>query len=250
MVTAYPVHGKAKSLEVCRAFVDGCGGAIVHRAERLASGPAFFYGVDESNVHLYREACERGGYYYSDNAYFDSARQAYFRVTKDALQHKGEGTSTGERFAALKIAIKPWREGGRHVVVCPQSDQFMKLVVGLKRDWFVDTVAALQAYRPRIVIKVREWNRDKTALASTLGDDLKDARALVTWSSAAAVTAVLEGVPIVVSSPECAAAPMSGNLYRLDELPRPERQNWAGVLADNQWTLPEMREGKAWTALQ
>lgn len=249
-VYAYPIAKKAKSVEICRAFVEGAGGAIVAQSAQLFDGPAFFYGVDESNVHLWRAAKARGDYFYCDNSYFDGARQSYFRVTRDALQHSGRGTSTGARFAALGIEIQPWREGGRHVVVCPQSEPFMRLVVGYPRDWFVDTVSALQSLRPRVPIKVREWNRDKSALAATLGDDLAGAKALVTWSSAAAVTAVLAGVPVVVMSDDCAVAPMSGNLYRLDELPRPPRENWAGVLADNQWTLAEMRDGTAWAALQ
>lgn len=248
---AYPIARKAKSMEICRAFVEGCCGALAVNATHLFPGPAFFYGVDESNVNLWREAKARGNYYYCDNSYFDPSRQSYFRITRDALQHSGRGESDGSRFAALGITIKPWRDGGKHVVVCPQSVAFMKLVVGqFDRDWFVDAIAVLNAHRPRIPIKVREWDRDKTALAATLGDDLKDALALVTWSSAAAITAILEGVPAVVLSDDCAAKPMSSSLYRLDEPRRPAREIWAGVLADNQWTLDEMRSGFTWNAMQ
>jgi hypothetical protein len=247
-MTAYPVAGKSKSLEICRAFVDGCGGAIVHTAEELADGPAFFYGVDRSNVHLWRQAKERGGFYYCDNSYFDGTRQAYFRVTKNRLQHSGEGVSTGERFRALKIAVEPWRDPGEWVVVCPQSDEFMKLVVAYGRDWFADALADLAPYKKRL--RVRAWNRDKKALSATLAQDLDGAKCLVTWSSAAAVTALLKGVPVVVGSSDCAARRMGGNIFRIDELPRPDgRENWAGVLADNQWTVGEMRSGVAWRAL-
>jgi hypothetical protein len=248
MVTAYPVHGKAKSLEICRAFVEGCGGAVVHHATELAPGPAFFYGVDRSNVHLWHQAKRRGDFYYCDNSYFDSARQAYFRVTKDRLQHTGLGETSGERFAALRIRIQPWRAPGRWIVVCPQSVDFMKLVVEYPRDWFVDTVAALDRHKRDL--RVRAWGRDKTALASTLAADLDGARCLVTWSSAAANTALLAGVPVVVGDVQCAAAIMGGSLYRLDDLPQPDdRARWAGVLADNQWTLAEMRAGLAWGKL-
>jgi hypothetical protein len=142
-----------------------------------------FYGVDRSNAHLWLQAKERGGFYYCDNSYFDAARQSYFRVTKDRLQHTGEGESTGERFRALKIKIEPWREPGEWVVVCPQSDDFMKMVVAYGRDWFADALADFAPYKKRI--RVRAWNRDKKAAAATLGHDLEDALCLVTWSSAA-----------------------------------------------------------------
>jgi hypothetical protein len=76
-----------------------------------------------------------------------------------------------------------------------------------------------------------------------------NAHALITWSSAAAVMAVLAGVPVVTMGP-CAAAPMAGDIADVENLPQPERESWAGVLADNQWTLDEMRAGKAWEALR
>jgi DNA-binding transcriptional LysR family regulator len=199
---------------------------------------------------MWRAAKARGDFYYCDNSYFDSSRQTYFRVTKNRLQHPGIGESTGERFRALGLPIRSWRDGGAHVVICPQSDEFMSLVVGRDGDWCNDVIEALQSQNPRPRLRVREWNRDKAELAATLTNDLVDAHALITWSSAAAVTAVLSGVPVVVMSDDCAARPMSGHLDHLDDLPRPERANWAGVLADNQWTLAEMRSGMAWKALQ
>jgi hypothetical protein len=244
----YPTAGKPKAVEICQAFADGCGGHVVLDGE-LRDGPAVFFGVNESNAHIWRQVrAETRPFYFIDNSYFDTARHAYFRVTKDRLQHSGEGVSTGERFRALKIKVERWREPGEWVVVCPQSDDFMKMVVRHGRDWFADALADLAPYKKRI--RVRAWNRDKKAAAATLGDDLNGALCLVTWSSAAAVTALLAGVPVVAQSADCAARRMGGNIFRLDDLPRPtDREKWAGVLADNQWTVDEMRRGVAWAAL-
>lgn len=248
MVTAYPVAKKAKAYEICEAFIQGCGGAIATAPAKLASGAAFFYGIDESNLGIWREVKSDPAreWYYCDNAYFDSTRQAYFRITRNRLQHAGFGTSTGARFKQLGIAIKPWSEpeSGEHIVVCPQSDQFMNYVVGFNGNWRDETVGALRTLTTKEV-RVREWQRDKGALAATLHEDLRNAFALVTYSSAAAVTAVLAGVPVVCSA-QCAAMPMSGNLFKLAQLPRKPREEWAGVLADNQWTLEEFRNGTAW----
>lgn len=251
MVTAYPVAKKAKSYEICEAFIKGCGGAIATAPAKLASGAAFFYGIDESNLGVWREVRSNPTreWYYCDNSYFDSTRQAHFRVTRNRLQHDGYGDSTGERFRQLDIPVLPWTEVGPdgHIVVCPQSDHFMKYVVGFNGNWLDETVSALRTLTDR-PIRVREWNRDKSALSATLGQDLKGAFALVTYSSAAAITAVLNGVPIVCSA-HCAAMPMSGNLFKLFQLPRKPREVWAGVLADNQWTLDEFRDGTTWRML-
>lgn len=247
IVTAYPVAGKKKSFEICLAFVRGCDGQIgtSHRPE----GAAVFYGVDASNEAIWKAVRASGqDFYYVDNSCFDTARQSYFRVAKNRLQHTGVGTSDGKRFRALGIEIKPWRTAGEHIVVCPQSTPFMRTVVDYQNgDWTANMLAKLRAETTR-EIRLRSWSPDKGKLAATLGQDLVSAHALVTWSSAAAVTAVLAGVPVLVESPDCAARPMSGQ--DIGSLPTPDRETWAGVLADNEWTLDEMRSGKAWSHLQ
>lgn len=249
-VAAYPVAGKQKSYDICEAFIAGCGGAVAVGSPHLLPGPAFFFGVDASNEHLWREARADLGreWFYCDNAYFDTTRQQYFRISKNRLQHPGYGTSDGSRFRALGIEIEPWRASGSHIVVCPQSDDFMRRVVGYRGNWVTDTIQNI-GERTNRPIRLRLWNRDKARLAGSLAADLEGAAALVTWSSASAVTAVLAGVPVVVGR-DCAAAPMAGTLEQLDAMPHPDREQWAGVLADSQWTLAEMRSGMAWEALQ
>jgi hypothetical protein len=245
MMTAYPVAGKKKSFDICLAFVRGCGGQI---GTKLRDGPAFFYGVDESNVDIWRAVRADGrDWYYCDNSYFDDSRQDTFRVTKNRLQHSGFGRTTGKRFDALDVAIKPWRTAGEHIVVCPQSTPFMRNVIGYSGDWLEHTLAALKNSTQR-PIRVRGWSADKGKLAATLQQDLAGAHALVTWSSAAAITAVLSGVPVVTMG-QCAAERMAGSLTALEALPMLDRVEWAGVLADNEWSLDEMRDGTAWRAL-
>lgn len=254
MVTAYPVAGKAKSVEICKMFIRGCGGRMGDPGQpQLSEGAAFFYGVDASNLHLWKQILDdpTREYYYCDNSYFDESRQQYFRVTKNRLQHTGSGNSNGERFNALNIKIKPQIKGGEYIVVCPQSDSFMANIVGYRGSWTQHTLEDLRVVSKRPV-RLRLWSPAKHELASTLVDDLKDAHALVTWSSAAAITSVLNGVPAFCSK-QCAAA-VVGNLdfgtlgfpYFFGE---GFIRNWAGVLADNQWTLDEMNKGKAWEDL-
>lgn len=253
MVVAYPVQGKKKSHEICDAFIRGCGGAV---AKTLPSkldphASAFFYGVDGSNQHLWKEAKARGGFYYCDNSYFDSARQEFFRVTYNALQHSGQGVSDCSRFDLLGIAVREWKREGNHIVVCPQSDYFMATVVGYEGNWGTDACEVLGNLTKR-PLRYRLWSADKGKLSATLGEDLEGAHALVTYSSAAAVTALLAGISVNCAA-DCAAFPLSTPIDELDgggiAWSVEDRLNWAGVLADNQWTLDEMREGRAWEHL-
>lgn len=243
VVTAYPVAGKRKSFDLCLAFVRGCGGQI---GATLRDGAAVFYGVDDSNVAIWRAVRKRGDdWYYLDNAYFDGARQQYFRVSRNRLQHTGIGVSDGARFSALGIEVKPWRRSGAHVVVCPQSASFMRTIAEQSSDWGAQTIARLRHSHREI--RMRPWLRDKGVSAASLPDDLRGAHALVTWSSAAAVSAIVAGVPVIVDGNDCAARVMSG--IDLEALPTPGRENWLGVLADNQFTTTEFEQGMAWEKL-
>lgn len=245
-MTCYPVHGKLKATNICTAFAEACGGRV---SMRLQPGDAFFFGVNETNVEIWRAVCadRTRSFYYADNAYFDSARQLYFRITKNRLQHSGVGTTTGERLRAMGIQMRPWRDGGDYILLCPQSDSFMRNAVGGHTDWVPQVIKVLEHLTLREV-RTRPWGADKSKLARSLDAELREAHALVTWSSAAAVTAVLAGVPIVTLG-QCAAEPMAGSLTQIESLPRLDREEWAGVLADNQWTLPEIADGTAWRSL-
>lgn len=246
MITAYPVAGKKKSFDLCLAFIRGCGGQI---GTNLRDGAAVFYGVDHSNEAIWCAVKARGDDWFAiDNSYFDAVRQRSFRVTKNRLQHTGLGTSDGRRFREIGTEIKPWRSGS-HIVVCPQSDSFMATIAGFDGDWTRSAVKRLKQHTDR-EIRVRPWCRNKTTVGKTLQSDLEGAHAVVVWSSAAAVTAVLAGVPVVVESEACAARPMSGTIEGIESLPMPERENWAGVLADNEWTVDELRNGTAWASLK
>ena len=232
MFTAYAQPDKAKSQRVLEAFAAGCGGRMASTTAReLEPGPAAFYGVRYSYQHLW-EQCLREGreYFFVDNSYFDVSREVQFRVTRNRLQHTGRGESDGNRFAALDIKIKPMRTDGENVLVCGATPEFMEIVA--KDPGWLDRVTRSlrrQYGADRVIVRTKQ---DKRPLLA----DLERARLLVTWGSAAAVTALLEGVP-VACAPECCAT------YAQD------RAKWAGVLADQQFSLDEMRSGMAWSML-
>lgn len=245
MVTCYPVHGKAKSLDICKAFAKGCGGQV---GAAYVPGPAMFYGVDASNIDTWRKVLANGDdFYYVDNSYFDHTRDMHFRVTKNRLQRDWDHDSDGRRWAKIEEVLRDRTDPLGHVVVCPQSDSFMRDVVRYPGSWLGDTMRRLQDPKtwtntnkiPRI--HVRAWNRNKLAAAATLGEDLRGARLLVTYSSAAAVTAVLHGVPVEVGL-GCALWDMPFTLM--------SRLRAMRALADGQFTIKEIASGGAWEVVK
>lgn len=235
-LTAHPVVNKQKSFEICAAFLDGFSKvAKPGSLKRLQGG--VFYGINATNYESWRiRLSVKDTFYYIDNSYFDRTRGTHYRVTRNAIQYHGPWESDGARWAALGYELKPWRYiGGGHVVVCPQSDTFMQYTARYKGDWLAETLAALHKTYPGREIRVRPWSSNKPEIRKTLHDDLAGAGLLATHSSAAAVEAVVEGVPILVSSASA-----------LGDMQMDQRVHYLQALADNQWTLDEISNGDAW----
>lgn len=246
----YPQDGKRKSYDVCEAFAEGCGGEVVTNG-KWRPGHTFFYGISESNEAVWQECRRRPEFdwFYSDNAYYDDFRGRMYRVARNRLQHSGEGFSDGTRFKRLGLTFKPWRQTGTHILLTPQSRHFMQVAAEYPGDWTTDTEAALRKVTTRPIV-VREWSRDKVALARGLPSQLVDCWALVTYSSGSAITALLAGIPVVCTAASCVTSPMSGTIDGIEAPYMPkDRERWGAVVADQQWTLDEFRNGTTWRAV-
>ena len=250
LLKAIGYAAKPKGFEILSALCS----TVVSGDERQLIGdlPAVFYGVTPATKHLWEQAKREGrDWMYCDNAYFDACRGTYFRVTKNRLQHPGLGVSDGKRFAQLEaedfVHIAPMRRRGKHIVIAPQSDEFMQVVVGYPADrrWVDDVQVMLRKHTGRELVFL-PWQRDKTEWYRRLPAALAEAHALVTYSSASVISAVLSGVPGFVMTDDCIAYTVTQSP---DEVENPiyrsadERRQWAEVVADNQWTLEEMRSG-------
>lgn len=254
-VVGYPTPGKAKAATILDAFCFGARGYVVEGAKKLEpDGAAAFYGVTQATKPLWEQAKAEGRpWFYLDNAYFDACRGVYFRATRDRLQHPSTGTSDGKRFAALGLEIKPWRKDGRHVIVAPQSDEFMAVCAGytaLRGRWIDQAIGELYLATDR-ELRVLPWNRDKAAWYAALPANLLNCWALITYSSASAISALLAGVPAIVTAEDCiVACACRAEIGAVEEPPMPEdRAGLMAVIADQQWTLDEMRSGLAWEML-
>jgi hypothetical protein len=240
---ACPVPGKEKSKMLCEAFIAG--------APKNATG-FVFYGVKAGNHAQWMNARRSGmDWYFIDNSYFDLTRGTMYRVAKNRLQHDGEGDSDHKRAMGIEgfhiLPFNSHREG--YILIIPQSEDHMRYVLdeANPHKW----LARMKTWAGKEG-KVREWRADKPALMKTLQQDLAGARLLATHTSAAAVEAVLMGVPVVCERASAAwkfsrgnqGDPTSGDPASLSS-----RLRWAAVLADNQWTIGEMKEGVAWRSL-
>ena len=220
------------------------------RAERA---PAVFYGMSAATCGALR-AYQEGArdFYYIDNAYF--GRGKYYRITRGALQHSGvpDGRIVdARRLVPHGVEIKPWRPAERDgpILVVLQSELWFELHELPAREWVARVVGALREHTGRDVV-VRAKPPPREIDPRTFPEVLAGAWAVVTWSSNAAVQAVLEGVP-AFTWVDCAATAMGSKDLSLIERPPtpPGRRRWAQVLASNQWTRAEVASGRAWRDL-
>lgn len=240
---SYYAPGETTSPKFAFAFAHGCGGEITDE-QQLFPGPVALFGSPSRWPVLRQAQAEGRDWYYADHAYFGRGR--FFRITKNAYQHDGRGIASPDRFGVFHKAIQPWQRHGRHIVLCPNSSVYFQLHGLDVNAWLQEVTATLKRYTDRPVI-IR-WKHDRRPITR----DLINAWACVVYSSAAAIDALIAGVPVFVLAPFAAPARMGlSDLSKIEQPIHPEdRHSFLCVLAANQWTFAEMMDGKAWRHLQ
>jgi hypothetical protein len=210
----------------------------------LQPGPVALFGSLHRWPLLQQAIKTRREWFYGDHGYF--GRREYYRITRNAYQHDGTGLAGPERFHSFHRPVQPWRTTGQHVLVCPNSAGYFALF-GLHVDkWITEVMQQLRAATDR-PIRLR-W---KQYAGPSIKHDLADCWAVVTYSSAAALDALIAGVPVFSLAPFSAAHRMgSSDLSQIEVPTYPEdRKQFLWNLADQQWTLDEISSGLAWRAL-
>lgn len=189
-------------------------------------------------------------------------RDRYYAAGFGGLNNRADFRNKGmpgDRWEALGVDLKPWREKGEHIVLCGQipwdasvqhtdhlkwiHDKALELLRGTQRDIVFRGHPLYQGEYP-LPESVRITRSDKP-----LAEDLKNARALVTFNSNSAVEAIIAGVPALVSDHGSMAWNVAEHSFLPDSPATPLREKWAHELAYTQWTLDEFRDGSAWRHL-
>lgn len=241
-IAVYSAPRELTSPRWAEAFIRGCGVETELRCETIESdGPLALFGSPQYAAMLELARQHSFEFYYGDHGFF--GRGKYYRCARNTTMVTGQnGDDDPARFMSFRIAVKPWRKQGRHVLLCPNSPAFLHRTGAAA--WVSETLEALKQHTDR-PIRVR-WKKDRKRLAA----DLAGAWAVVTFASNAAVEAILAGVPAFCASP-CAALTMGSDDLSMIETPRmPDgREQWAARLANSQWTLQEMADGMLWRAI-
>ena len=249
----YIAPRKGFGRRICERFAQVAGGRVLGAPPKLDPRhlPAF-WGVDHTTTALFAAARSGGRFLYLDHCYF-GPRRAHIRITWDRIQHPGTGRGDPDRFRRLGIPIEPWRGSGGHIVIAPPGDPYLSATgAGFTSDAWGRRVKA-QIYAQTDRPFVYRFKPTEAQPGRPLRCDLAGAHCLITHLSATAIEAALMGIPVFVTAPDAAAAPVAADLWSGDlERPRTDvdREIWAAVLAANQWTQDEIASGRAGSDLR
>jgi hypothetical protein len=241
---SYGLTGGLTSQTFVKAFAYGCGGRISYDPGMLWPGPVAMFG-DPILYNLLGQARMEGrDWYYGDHAYF--RRRVYFRITKNRWQHSMQGRRvTPARWERLGVRIQPWQTKGHKILLCPQSPAFFELHGMNHLEWIRSTMKTLQQYTDR-PIEIR-YKPGGNQTEEQFRRSLHDVHAVVVYTSVAGAQAAIHGVPCFATH-ECVSKHFgTDDLSRIENPVRPDdRERMAWLLADNQWTMDEIRQGIAW----
>ncbi len=166
----------------------------------------------------------------------------------------------------LGIDVRPYRSEGDHILVVGQVAKDASLRGMDITWWLIDTVNKIRRVSARpVVVRFHPSMKasDGSAVRSNLAEvekvsfsppgrqmrhDLDNAWCCVTYSSGAAIDALIAGVPPICMSPASLGYNIcSRNLEDVAYPLLPRREQFFNDLAYSQWSLDEIANGTAWT---
>ena len=237
------------------AFARGGGYPIVQEVDYDDPNPIIFRSVAKRDLINYRLE-NNLPFYYMDSGYFGNykseinpdGKKLWVRIVKNGLQHDKIRDCNSTRFDQLQIPIRKQNRYGKHILLVLPSEKPCKFYNIELDEWTEQTIETIKKYTDR-PIKVRH----KPMLRSerqrnTIFQDLKNAHAMVTLQSIAAVEAVVSGVAAFTLAPTAADPVCDKDLSKLENPTLyhiSKIQTWANHLAYGQFHFKELQSGYA-----
>lgn len=239
---------------VLQSFVQGSGGQISNwELEQDSTTPLVLRGVTKRKQMA---ACRATGrdFYYIDTGYFGNGKKkTYHRVTRNDVQNFGAIVDRPDDRVPPGVGVAKFRSQGSKILLAPPSQKLLNLYNINLEDWLAKTQATIRQYTDReIVIRLKQGRsvRQNTDTIQRALDD--DVFCLVTFSSIAAVEALLHGKPAITLGPNAAAPLCSQHLSEIESHKIPTLDEVRALirhLSYCQFTEAEMRDGTAWRIL-
>lgn len=182
----------------------------------------------------------------------------------DPLAYMMKQRRSDRRFRLLGVKLGRYSAyAGGHVLICGSSQKYHEFHKLDEPDTYAQKlVRVLRKHTQRqIIYRPKPSWKGARPIAGTsfssggcsIADALRGCHAVVTHGSAAAMDAVMAGVPAIVLGPSIALPVAEEDLAQVEQPRFPaedERQRWCNAMAYCQWTTDELRDGSAWQELK
>jgi hypothetical protein len=239
---------------ILQSFIQGAGGRISNwEQEQDTMTPLVLRGVTKRKQMT---ACRAAGrdFYYIDTGYFGNGKKkTYHRVTRNDVQHFGPIVDRPDDRVPPDVGVAKFRQQGSKILLAPPSQKLLNLYNINLDEWLIRTQADIRKHTDReIVVRLKQSRsaRQNTDTIQMALDD--DVFCLVTFSSIAAVEALLHGKPAITLGPNAAAPLCSRNISEIENPLIPDLDQVRALirhLSYCQFTEVEMRDGTAWRIL-
>lgn len=160
--------------------------------------------------------------------------------------HNGGGTwsvGTYDRWAQLGVEVKPWRESGDYILVCPNRS--FGVPGRMMPEQWAEKISARLKKEFTLPVRVRPHPLNN-APKRPLSEDLKGAAIVVIWSSSCGVHALVEGIPVICEAPYWICSKAAPTLKQVVDNAAVEIDRLFVLhgLAYAQWTCAEIASGK------
>ncbi len=238
------------------AFSDGliaAGYQIMASVDKVLPGDALLCWSRKSIWGALADEFEAGGgvVFVAENAYLPASLIGPGWYALAEGQHCGAGrwpNGSGDRWDALGVELRPWREGGTETLILDQNGGGSQMVRSPK-GWS-------EVVQKQIGGRIR-WHPWKVATGKVpaqppIEQDLANAKQAVTWNSSAALTALVMGVPVFNEFPHWIGSLAARPIAEFGQEPKRDDEARLAMfrrLAFAMWRVDEIRSGKPFTEL-
>lgn len=182
----------------------------------------------------------------AENGYVNGRHDGgdYYAIARRFHNGRGQWHVGGpERWTALGAELKPWRNDGDHILVAANRSFGARGAI-MPTNWAEDVERRLKKLTKRPIVK--RLHPGNNAPGVPLDRHLRNAWAVVIWSSSVGVRALIEGIPVVCEAPWwiCKAAAGAALHMEVETPYMGERQAALNGLAWAQWTVNEIASGE------
>jgi hypothetical protein len=242
-------HYRRESFE---AGMKALGYRIVHRIDDPKPGDALVTWNLTGGLEREAQRFTKAGaaVLVSENGYLSPPGiPGLYAVSKGG--HNGAGTfptsTDPARWLQLGVELKRWRQDGKHILVCGQRGIGSRDMAS-PHAWHQKAAERIRTMTKRPV-KIRP-HPGQDGRGTPLSHDLKNAWAVVIWSSAAGVHSLVQGIPVFYAAPhwicEKAALPFAafGKYIESPLCDDAIRQAAMVHMAHGQWAYKEIATGE------